>query len=279
MHHKVIDALSNIVTPERLVIYKESVSILLLKDLSIYDLIFDNFYDSMFESDTVSNVADFDNLLVGNLRGTIEEFGVYINMDAVDASAVEPLTRLAQMLYTYDQYDDHNEIVQMLDLEIPSNELIAELVATITPYNRPEAIMILISEVSSSTVKRMRAVSVEAASAHDAEAEFSPEELAQVEYLAKLSAKFETRIPLDLLQAGWKFGKPMEEYADEMVPAGEHISPENQAILFCLAAVMANTDKDDIKDIVGEYVQSRYDDKVEMMTGIGRALGRLSLEV
>lgn len=279
MHHKVIDALSNIVTPERLVIYKESVSILLLKDLSIYDLIFDNFYDSMFESDTVSNVADFDNLLIGNLRGTIEEFGVYINMDMVDANAVEPMTWLAKMLYTYDQYDDPHELLQMLDLEIPSNELIGELVASITPYNRPETIMTLITEVSTSAIKRMRIIATDAASSHNLDAGYSQEELFQIEYLAKLSAKFETRIPLDLLQAGWKFGKPMAEYADEMVPVDEHISPENQAVLFCLAAVMANVAKKDIKDIVGEYVQSRYDDKVEMMTGIGRALGRLSLEV
>lgn len=279
MQHKVLDALSNIVTPERLVIYKESVSILLLKDLSIYDLIFDNFHDSMFESDSVSNVADFDNLLIGNLRGTIEEFGVYINMDLVDANAVEPMTWLAKMLYTYDQYDDPHELLQMLDLEIPSNELIGELVASITPYNRPETIMALITEVSTSAIKRMRIIATDAASSHNLDAGYSQEELFQIEYLAKLSAKFETRIPLDLLQAGWKFGKPMAEYADEMVPVDEHISPENQAVLFCLAAVMANVAKKDIKDIVGEYVQSRYDDKVEMMTGIGRALGRLSLEV
>lgn len=279
MQHKVLDALSNIVTPERLVIYKESVSILLLKDLSIYDLIFDNFYDSMFESDSVSNVADFDNLLIGNLRGTIEEFAVYINMDMVDANAVEPLTRLAQMLYTYDHYDNQQELVLMLDLEIPSNELVAELVTTITPYNRPETIMALIAEVSTSFIKRMRTISTNAVSSQSNEDEFTTEELMRIEYLTKLSAKFETRIPLDLLQAGWKFGKPLEEYADEMVHAGEHISADNQAILFCLAAVMANVDKENIREAVGEYIQSRYDGEVETMTAVGRALGRLSLEV
>lgn len=277
MYHKIIDTLSNIVTPERLFIYKESVSILLLKDLAIYDLMLDNFYDSMFESDTISNVADFDNFLIGNLRGIIEEFGVYINMDYVDASSVEPMLYLAKMLYTYDHYDDQHELLQMLDIEMPSEELIAELIASITPYNKPAIIMPLISDVSKSTIKRMKKISSAAASSQDTSEGYTAEDLKRIEYLAFLSNKFSTRKPLDLLQAGWKFGKPLESYADEMVPADEHISPENQAIIFCLAAVMANIDPDKIKEAVGEYVQSRYDDKIEIMTAIGRALKTIDL--
>jgi hypothetical protein len=275
MHHKIIDALSNIVTPERLVIYKDSVSILLLKDLSVYDLIFDNFYDSMFESDSVSNVADFDNLLVGNLRGLIEEFSVYIDMDMVDANAVEPLTYLAKMLYNYDQYDDHRELLLMLDQEVPSTELIGEMVASITQYNKPVVIMQLVNEVSRACLKRMRTVSMECLESQDNVSEYTQDELIQIERLAKLSTLFGTRRPLDLLQAGWKFGRPLEEYADELVVEDNEIPADQQAKLFVLAAIMANVPNDQIRSAVGEYVQSRYDERAEVMTAIGRALGRL----
>lgn len=275
MHHKVLDALSNIVTPERMVIYKDSVSILLLKDLSVYDMLFDNFYDSMFESDSVSNVADFDNLLIGNLRGIIEEFAVYIDMDMVDANAVEPLTYLAKMLYNYDQYDDHNELLLMLDQEAPSTELIGEMVASITQYNKPTVIMTLINEVSRSTLKRMRTISMECLESQSNTSEFTPEDLVQIERLAKTSALFDTRRPLDLLQAGWKFGRPLEEYADELVVEGDQIPADQQAKLFILAAIMACLPDNKIREAVGEYVQSRYDDRAEVMTAIGRALGRI----
>lgn len=279
MHHKVLDALSAITTPERMVIYKESVSILLLKDLSIYDMLFDNFYDSMFESDTISNLADFDNLLIGNLRGTIEEFGVYINMDHVDARSVEPLTFMAKMLYEYDRYDDQNELILMLDHEVPLTELIGELVATVTAYNKVEIIMEHISDVSSSLLKKMRSTSHETLKAEEESAGYGKDELERIGYLAKLSNKFETRAPYDLLSHGWKFGLDISEYALAMAPEGEVSEPSQIAQLFTLAAVMANIPYNKIKDAVGEYAQSRFDDKPEFMVSIGRALNQIDLGI
>lgn len=279
MQHKVLDAISKIVTPERLVIYKDSVSILLLKDLSIYDLIFDNFHNSMFESDSVSNVADFDNLLIGNLRGLIEEFGMYIEMRAVSAESVEPLTYLAKMLYMYDHYDDQNEMLLMLDSPNPANEIIGEMVASMTVYNNVTVIMEHLQEVSTSCLKRMRKISTESLAVMDSAEGYSTEELIHIEYLAKLCHRFETREPLNMLENGWRFGHEMHEYADEMVGADSPLSPQNQAILFCLASVMANTPREKIKEEVGEYVQSRFDDKADVMMAIGRALKQVNLEV
>lgn len=279
MHHKILDALANITTPERMVIYKESVSILLLKDLSIYDLIFDNFHDSMFESDTVSNLADFDNLLIGNLRGTIEEFGIYLAMDVVDARSVEPMTYLAKMLYDYDRYDDQNELLLMLEQEVPATELIGEMVASITSYNKVEAVMEIISDVSTAIIKKMRLTSQETIKAMELEPTYSQEELERIAYLAKLSDKFQTRAAYDMLAQGWKFGDDLGKYALALVPADEVKEPSHVAALLCLAAVMANTPIKKIKEVVGEYVQSRFDDKADLMMGIGRALNRIDLEV
>lgn len=279
MHHKILDALANITTPERMVIYKESVSILLLKDLSIYDLIFDNFHDSMFESDTVSNLADFDNLLIGNLRGTIEEFGIYLAMDMVDARSVEPMTYLAKMLYDYDRYDDQNELLLMLEQEVPATELIGEMVASITSYNKVEAVMEIISDVSTAIIKKMRLTSQETIKAMELEPTYSQEELERIAYLAKLSDKFQTRAAYDMLAQGWKFGDDLGKYALALVPADEVKEPSHVAALLCLAAVMANTPIKKIKEVVGEYVQSRFDDKTDLMMGIGRALNRIDLEV
>lgn len=279
MHHKILDALANITTPERMVIYKESVSILLLKDLSIYDLIFDNFHDSMFESDTVSNLADFDNLLIGNLRGTIEEFGIYLAMDMVDARSVEPMTYLAKMLYDYDRYDDQNELLLMLEQEVPATELIGEMVASITSYNKVEAVMEIISDVSTAIIKKMRLTSQETIKAMELEPTYSQEELERIAYLAKLSDKFQTRAAYDMLAQGWKFGDDLGKYALALVPADEVKEPSHVAALLCLAAVMANTPIKKIKEVVGEYVQSRFDEKPALMMGIGRALNNIILEV
>lgn len=279
MYHKILDELEKITSPERMVIYKESVSILLLKDLSIYDLIFDNFHDSMFESDTISNLADFDNLLIGNLRGTIEEFGVYIAMDMVDARAVEPMTYMAKMLYEYDHYDDQAELLLMLDQEVPASELIGEMVASITSYNKVPEIMELISDVSTSLIKKMRQISQETIKAMELEPTYTHEQLEQISYLAKLSDKFQTRGPYDLLAQGWKFGEDLSKYALALVPIDEAKDPNHIAALLCLAAVMANTPILKIKEVVGEYVQSRFDDRADLMMGIGRALNRIDLEV
>lgn len=279
MQHRVLDAISKIVTPERLVIYKDSVSILLLKDLSIYDMIFDNFHNSMFESDSVSNVADFDNLLIGNLRGLIEEFGIYIEMRVVSAESVEPLTYLAKMLYTYDHYDDQNEMLLMLDSPNPANEIIGEMVASMTVYNNVNVIMEHCQEVSTSCLKRMRKISTESLAVMDSAEGYSTEELIQIEYLAKLCQRFETREPLNMLENGWRLGHEMHEYADEMVAADSPMSPQNQVILFCLASVMANTPREKIKEEVGEYIQSRFDDKADVMMSAGRALKQVNLEV
>lgn len=277
MHHKILDLFATRVSPERMVIYKESVSNLLLKDVALYDLTFDNFYNTVFDNSTIYNVADFDDLLLQHLRASVEEFGVYLEMDMVDANAVEPLTYLMKMLYTYDQYDDQSELIQLMDQSLPSAELIAELVVSVTSFNKAERIMELISDVSTSLPRRMRTVSTEAVERLNTEDDYTNDEIETAKYLSTLSERFGNPHPLSLLQQGWRFGQDINDYAYAMVPNDNDYTPHGLAVFFVLAAVMAKIPRDSIIARVGEYVQSRYDDRPDLMLGISRALNKIDL--
>lgn len=279
MHHKILDLFATRVSPERMVIYKESVSNLLLKDVALYDLTFDNFYNTVFDNSTIFNVADFDDLLLQHLRTSIEEFGVYIRHDMIDANAVEPLTYLMKALYTYDQYDDQSEMIQLMDQGLPDNETVAEMVVSITSYNKAETIMDLIEEISGSLLRRMRTVSLESVERLNTEDDFTTDEIENIRYLSEMADKFGDPHPLSLLQQGYRLGQPLEDYAYKLLPtdSDNDYIPTTIAHKFILAAIMAKIPKESIVQRVGEYVQSRYDDRPDLMLGISRALNKVNL--
>lgn len=277
MHHKVIDALAAITPHERLVIYKESVSILLQKDLAMFDIIFDNFESTMDQNTSTTNTDLFADLLVSNLRVTIEEFGVYLNQDMLILAAVEPLTYVAKMLYMYDRYDDQHLLLGLLEGEYSSNELIGVLTAAMTEYDKVQEILPLIEEVSSALIKKMRKTSEETMAAMENLSEYSQEELERVGYLARLSEAWDIRKPYELLSLGWRFGQDIGDYAIELLPADSaKTDPITSAKLIVLSAVMANVPVLKLKEAAGTYVQERFDEDPATMVAIGRALGNLN---
>lgn len=273
MSHPVLDSLSKIATPEKMVIYREAVLILLQKDPSLFSLIFDNFHNSMFESDSISNLMDFDELMIGNLRVSAEEFGVYINEDFMNAEALQPLLYLTKMLYGFDGYDDVNELLTMLEAEVTKKELMAEYVTTITGYNNVEGIMSIIDEVSPSLIKQLDRVLKERVK--DLEENPIPVDDKWIHLLQEASQRFDTRIGYEILREGHGWGKPFEFYAERTVTSAESVPSEIVKGLM-IAAILARVEDRFIKDTIGNYVNERWADNTRTAISIGREFGKLA---
>lgn len=273
MSHPVLDSLSKIATPEKMVIYREAVLILLQKDPAVFSMIFDNFYNSMFESDSVSNLMDFDELMIGNLRVSTEEFGVYINEDFMNAEALQPLLYLTKMLYGFDCYDDANELMQMLEADVTKKELMAEYVSTITGYNNVEGIMAIIDEVSPSLLKQLNRVLTERVK--DLEENPIPEDDKWIRLLQETAQRFETRIGYDILREGHGWGKPFEFYAERTVSSAES-RPSEIVKGLIIAGILAKVESRFLKDTIGSYVNERWADNTRTVIAIGREIGKLA---
>lgn len=279
MYHKVLDLIQLRVSPQRLVIYKEIVSNLLLIDVSLYDVIFDNFHDSMFEGDTVVQVADFDNLLLSNIKPAIEEFGVYIEEDMLSAEILEPLSKLLTALYGYENYPDHEELLILLTEGGSEQEILSEVVVTLTGWDKPERIMELISDVSPMLFRRLKTVSTEALEARGDVPDWNDDDVVVAKYLAKLTDLWSMPEPMAILEQGYKFGEPLSTYAYLLVSDDSPYTPDRLAKFFIMAAVMSKASVMDIPSQVGEYIQARYEERPADMLAISRALAKINLEV
>lgn len=274
-NHRILTQLALMVSPERLIIYKSAVDILLQKDLEMYDMLMDNFESTMAENYTVYNVADFDEFLLEHLVEAVEEFGVYLSDRFIDARAIEPLAPLLTMLYGFEHYEDPNELLTIIDSDIPDSELIGELVTSLTEYTRVESYMDLIEEVSSSLIQRMKETLNDAIKTNDVVGVSQAHDAVIYARVMLASKLFNNRVALDLLANGAVLGRPYPFYANAMTL--RQTDPNDISKTLLVAGIMAKLGKEETIKAAGEFLANHLHEKADVLIRIGRLLSKNQL--
>lgn len=275
MSHKILGLFENLVTPEKMVIYRDAVLILLQQDPETYELFLDNFYDSMFNSDSVSNIMDFDEFLLSNIRGIVEEYGVFIDQDHVDATTLQPLVYIAKMFFNFETYEDGDEICKIIESDCPPNEIVAEIVASLTEYNNVSRIMEIIDSTSAQLLKRMHGIAEgKIKDAGEDAVDINTESILR---LQRFCTAHQTRAGYELMQQGYSFGLPFEKYAGKLVPESANLSPRDIAVNLYVASILANVPEQEAKEVIGNYINTRWSMHSVIMLAAARALNNLTL--
>lgn len=275
MDHRLETYLSRCTTPERMVIYKDAVNLLLDIDREMYDILFDGYLDDLENYTTEDNLLIFDSMLVRNLTAKIEEFCCYLNDRFEGRSSIHVLTALLGTLYSLENYPDPMELQVLIDGSTSDEELLGECTAMMSGQVSVESVMSIISDISPSLIAQMRTVNEERVTMMSSDNEVvtqNPELAKRVNYVAQ---KLNDARPIDFVREGGVLGNDIDTYIN--IYYQELKAPTDRtAALLVLCGVMAGLPAESIAGALSERLSALYPDAQEQIS-VGRMIQQIDI--
>lgn len=252
-------ALMDLVTPERLFVILEAHRVLM--DLGIDD-VNDELQQIIGLQDGISDTGMFidriNDCLTLTLRNTINDYSV----DVSDEINLIQLTALIRTVANFDDYLIPDTLVSLLSSDQNNVEMLASIVPLFTELSEEEALEV-ITEVSDSTITRMRVIADEMLATQIGEYNEVPDQTLRIKRINAIRNQTQGQHPfvvMGLTDNGVTLGQNFEVLISMSLTQLEPLALKEMAYELVGLVYFSNTPIGDIKQTLQESIYEIYDE-------------------
>lgn len=267
-----------LVSPERGNTYNDALAILSAINPSQFELGLSCITETIEQRDSFGNRAEFETFLINNISAAIEEFSVYLADDLNYTEELDHLVKMLNGLYSIDHYEAPSELLQIMGYCENHNEIIAELLATVTGGQvEQHKVMLSVVDVSPMLIKRIR----ENLQERTREGEIDtidkfPEITKRIKaYLSNANEIIRVAVN-DFLREGGGMNNSLDGYIDYYYEKLNKLQPKEAAALLVALAIMAGLKNADIVKEISERVTGIFESPHTLIE-VSRSLNSIPL--
>ena len=207
-----LDYIFRALGPEQATLYKDATKLIREIDPVTTDMLLNTLASTVENNTTADNVNGYYSWLVNNLCERIEAFGVYLNDDFEYYGALPLLYAICDALYKLEHHDNLEEFRTILNDAMGPKLAMGEIINAISSNVATESFCELVSDVSTSLIKRIRDYVADRRDyLMEEDSTDDPEHRAQVKAGMAL---YETTGMVRYFQQGGQLGLAFDHYVD-----------------------------------------------------------------